>query len=179
MANTFRLVTETRRFGLDVKGSAAAIEVGDWVFQDNSFQGNTANVTVQTASAGSVGASASASRKNFADLMAGIAMQRHDFNSFDKIEFAVAVSGQAEYQLYGSNGTVTPATSLISPGRKVGIATDSSNNPIRQGVVVDGVNSVTVADNEAIGRTAHVIRSGETRVRLTFQSNLIFNQIGV
>lgn len=177
MANTIRVVNEKSRYGLDVKGSAAAFEMGDWVMQDNAFQGS--GFTVQPASAGSVGASAAISRKNFADLMLGIAQQRHDFNSFDKVEVPVAVTGQAEYPLGGLNGTVTPATLNIPPGRKVGIATDSSNRPINQIIVVDGVNGMSVADNEAIGRTSHVIRVGQSIARFSFQSNLTFNQVGV
>ena len=179
MANTIRVTHETQRIGLDVKGSAAAFEQGDWVFQDNVFQGSTSNITLQPASAGSVGASASASRKNFADLMAGVAQQRHDFNSFDKIELPIAIKGQAEYSIYGSNGTVIAATGIVPPGRKVGIATDSSFRPLNQGIVVDGVNSIVVADNEAIGRTSHIIRSGQSIARFSFESNILFGQTGV
>ena len=43
---------------LPVKGSAANIEVGDFVFFDERFQGNTSQHTIRPASSGSAGASA-------------------------------------------------------------------------------------------------------------------------
>lgn len=180
MANNHNVLQEMSRRPYEVKGSVAAIEVGDYTFLEPAFQGNTTQITLHPASAGSVGSSAAISRQVFADKFAGVAYQRHDLNSFDKNMFPVVTEGVAYNLIYHpTGGTPTPANVDVPMGAKVGIATTAARVPINQGVVINGVHSTTVADNEAIGYAARRVRTGDARAWVHFKSMQIFSQTGV
>ena len=66
-----------------VKGSVTAIQVGDLLFFDATYQGITQH-TVRPSSAGSAGASAADGRYKFAQLFVGCSHQRHEAASFNK-----------------------------------------------------------------------------------------------
>lgn len=180
MANNQRILhSHLPNRSVPVKGSAENIEVGDFVFQDNRFQGNTSQITLRPASAGSVGSSAGDGRYQFANLFAGVATQRHDQYSFDKHGFSVSPDCEVEVLIANSTGIATAATSDIPPGTKVGIAVNSSFRPIDDMVQIDGHHSVTVADNQAIGYTARIVKSGERSVRVHVKSMQVFSQTGI
>lgn len=181
MANVMRVLHQhgLPDRSMPVKGSAETMEVGDFLFLDNRFQGNTSQMTVRPASAGSAGANAGDGRKQFADLFAGVSNQRHDQNSYDKIGLSVCVDGEIEALICNSTGVATAATADIPVGTNVGIAVDSLNKPIDDRVQVDGQLSVTVADNQAIGRTTRVTKSGATTVRVHIKSMYVFSQTGI
>jgi hypothetical protein len=162
-----------------VKGSVAAIEVGDFLYQDKGFQGNSNQITLRPASAGSAGANAGDGRFQFATNFAGVSMQRHDVNTFDKDHFAYAVDCEVEVLIANSVGVATAATGNIAPGTKVGIAVTGAFVPVDDLVQIDGHHSVTVADNQAIGYTTRLIKNGDTTARVHVQSMLVFDQAGI
>lgn len=162
-----------------VKGSVADIKVGDAVFLDVRFQGNTAQQTVRPASSGSAGSTAADGRYQFANLFAGVAEARHDLNSYDK-NIPIAVDAEVEFIMVNSSGVDTAATADFAPGTQVAIAVDSSNVPINDRVVVEGHGSVTtIADNEVIGLTSRQIKSGDKTVRVHIRSLQVFSQTGI
>lgn len=164
---------------MPVKGSAEAIEVGDAVFFDARFQGNTTQFTLRPAGAGSTGSSAGDGRFQFATNFSGIASSRHDLNSFDK-SIPVAVDCEIEATICNSVGVATAATADIAPGTKVGIAVNGSFVPLNGGKVqIDGHHSVTVADNQAIGLLSRVVKSGDTSCRVHVKSVQVFSQTGI
>ena len=180
MANVMRVTHNNLNLrNHPVKGSVEAIEVGDFLYQDRGFQGNTNQITLRPASAGSAGANAGNGRFQFAEIFAGVAMQRHDLNSFDKDNFGYAVDCEVEVLIANSVGTATAATGFIAPGTKVGIAVDGSFVPVDDRVQIDGHHSVTVADNQAIGYTTRLVKSGDTHARVQVKSMLIFDQAGI
>lgn len=161
-----------------VKGSVGAIEVGDFVFWDSRFQGNTNQDTIRPASAGSAGSSAADGRTQFATLFVGVARGRHDVNSFDK-NMGVSVDAVVEAYICNATGVATAATADADPGTNVGIAVDASFVPIDDRVVVSGLHSVTVADAEAIGKVSHQIKNGDATVRFQLKGMHVFSQVGV
>lgn len=164
---------------LPVKGSVAEIEVGDLVFFDSNFQANSNQDTVRPASSGSAGASAADGRYQFANLFAGVATQGHHATSYDK-NVPVAVDAEIEVTIANSTGTATAANAIVAQGTKVGVAVNGSFVPLNGGLVqVDGLLSVTVADNEAIGRTSRQIKSGDTTCWVHIKSVYVFGQTGV
>jgi len=179
MSNVHNVVKEIDRRSYKVKGSVNAIEIGDWAILEPAFQGNTSQITLMPASAGSVGSSAAITRQVMADKFAGIAYQRHDLNSFDKNQFPVITEGVAYMLIYNSTGTATAANAEVAPGKKVGIASTAARVPINQGIVIDGLHSVTVADNEAIGYTARPVSNNDKRAWVHFKSLQIFSNTGV
>lgn len=180
MANVMRVIhPHLPDRSLPIKGSAEAIQVGDFLFLDNRFQGNTSQMTVRPASAGSTGSSAADGRSQFAANFAGVSNQRHDLNSYDKIGLSVCVDGEVEALICNSTGTATAATADIPVGTKVGIAVDSTNKPLADRVQVQGMHSVTIADAEAIGLTTRVTKSGAVTVRVHVKSMQVFSQTGI
>ncbi len=162
-----------------VKGSVADIKVGDALFLDARFQGNTAQQTVRPASSGSAGSTAADGRSQFATLFAGIAAARHDLNTFDK-NIPVAVDAEVEFIIVNSAGVDTAVTADFAPGTQVAIAVDGSNVPINDRVVVEGHGSVTtIADAEVIGLASRQIKSGDKTVRVHIKSMQVFSQVGV
>ena len=161
-----------------VKGSVSETEVGDFVFFNNIYQGNTTQLTIQPASSGSVGATAANSRYQFAQLQVGVAKQRHASNSYDK-NILVSVDAEIEAIITNSTGVDTVTTADFSPGTKVGIACDASRVPIDDRIVIDGHGSVTVADNEAIGYVSRVVKSGDKTARFHLKGMHVFSQTGI
>lgn len=162
-----------------VKGSVADIEVGDLLFWDTRFQGNADQNTVRPASSGSAGSSAADGRKQFADLFVGVATQRHDVNSYDKNDFGVAVDCEVEAIMVNSSNVDTSATADIDVGTNVGIAVNTSQVPVDDRVMVSGHGSVTVADNEAIGKVSRQIKNGDKTVRFHIKGLHVFSQTGI
>ena len=161
-----------------VKGSVEAIEVGDAVFQDARFQGNTSQITVRPAGAGSTGSSAGNGRFQFATNFVGFSQGRHDLNSYDK-NIPVNVDCEVEAVICNSTGVATAATSRIAAGTKVGIAVNGSFVPLNGGKVqIDGHHSVTVADNEAIGQLSRLVESGDSTCWVHIRGMHVFNQSG-
>lgn len=161
-----------------VKGSVAAIEVGDLLFWNNIFQGTSSQDTVQPASAGSTGSSAADGRYQFANLFVGMAKQRHDLNSFDK-SVLVSVDAEVEFVIANSTGVATVANADVDPGTKVGVAVTGAFVPIDDLVQIDGLHSVTVADNEAIGRVSRQVKNGDRTVRVHIKGLHVFSQSGI
>lgn len=180
MANIQRVLknyTSLRKY--PVKGSAEAIEVGDLVFFDERFQANTTQQTLRPAGAGSVGSSAGDGRYQFANLFVGVASGRHDLNSFDK-NVPVAVNAEIECVICNSTGVATAATADIPPGKKVGVAVNGSFAPVNGGKVqIDGHHSVTVADNQAIGKLSRQVKNGDTTCWVHIVGMDVFSQTGV
>lgn len=179
MANTQRVLRSNlplRR--LPVKGSAAAIEVGDFVFFDDKFQGNTNQHTLRPASSGSAGASAADGRTQFAVWFSGVAHERHDLNSFDK-NMGVDVDCEVEVKIANSTGVATAANAKIAYGAKVAIAVNSSNVPLDDLVVIDGLHSVTVADAAAIGRLSRTVENGDTTCWVHVKAVQVMAQSGI
>lgn len=167
MANVQRVVQDYfPHRSYPVKASVNDINVGHLVFWNTIFQGNTAQDTIQTASQGSAGSSASDGRYQFANLFAGVAKQRHDLNSYDKNNFAVSVDCEAEFIITNSLGVDTAATADFDPGTKVGIAVNSSNVPIPDRIMVDGHGSVTIGTTEVIGKLSRQIKNGDKTARV-------------
>ena len=111
MANVMRVIhPHLPDRSMPIKGSAEAIQVGDFLFLDVRFQGNTTQMTVRPASAGSTGSSAGDGRYQFANLFAGVSNQRHDLNSYDKVGLNVCQDGEVEALICNSTGTATAAT---------------------------------------------------------------------
>ena len=156
-----------------VKGSVEAIEVGDLVYQDSRFQGNTSQNTVRPASSGSAGANAGDGRFQFAENFSGVARQRHDLNSFDK-EIAVNMNCEAEYTIYNNAGAATAVTADFDVGTLIAVAVTAAFVPIDQGVVIDGHGSTTVAANQAIGRLSRPCKNGDS----TAWCHLVSPQVG-
>lgn len=145
-----------------VKGSAEAIDVGDLVIFEPRFQANTAQFTLRPASGGSTGSSAGDGRYQFAQMFVGVAGGRHDLNSFDK-NIPVEVDCEIEAFICNSVGVATAATADIAPGTKVGVAVNGSFSALNGGKVqIDGHHSVTVADNQTIGKLSRVVKNGDT-----------------
>lgn len=179
MANTQRVLQDFLPMrAMPVKGSVANIQVGDALFWDTRFQANTNQQTIRPASSGSAGANAGDGRYQFAQLFCGVAAERHDTNSYDKNQ-PVHVDCEAEYTIANSSGVATAANADIAPGIKVGIAVDSSNIPIVNMVQVDGLHSVTIADNQAIGTLSRQIKNGDKTCRVHVKSMLVFSQTGI
>lgn len=179
MANNMRVVlSNVPHRALPVKGSVSSIEVGDFVILDATFQGQSSQITARPASAGSAGANAGDGRYQFANLFAGVSLHRHDLNSFDK-NILVCVDGEVEALIANSTGVATAATADIAPGTKVGIAVNASFVPIDDMVQVNGMHSVTVADNQAIGYVSRLVKSGDATVRVHIKSMQVFSQTGV
>lgn len=168
MANVQRVLNEYfPERSYPVKASVNDIQVGDAVLWNTVFQGNTSQDTIQTASQGSAGSSAADGRYQFANLFVGVAKQRHDQNSYDKGNFAIAVDAEVEFIMVNSAGTDTAATADIDPGTKVAIAVDSNNRPISARVVVEGHGSVSsIAANEVIGKVSRQIKNGDKTARV-------------
>lgn len=164
---------------LPVFGSVGNISVGDLTFFDARFQGNTSQMTMRPASDGSAGANAGDGRYQFAQLFSGVAGQRHDQYSYNKANLLVHVDCEIEIVIANSVGVATAATADVAPGTKVGVAVDSSNKPIVDKVQVDGLHSVTIADNQAIGTLARIIKNGDKTCRVHVKSTLVFSQIGI
>ena len=179
MANTYRVLRgnlSPRKY--PVKGSAEAIEISDFVFFENRFQANTAQLTVRPASAGSTGASAGDGRYQFAQLFVGVAAGRHDLNSFDK-NIPVDVDCEVEAVLCNSVGVATVATSSISPGTLVGVAVNGSFVALNGcKVQVDGHHSVTVAANQAIGALSREVKTGDGTCWVHIKGMHVFSQTG-
>jgi hypothetical protein len=162
-----------------VKGSAEAFEVGDLLYLDDQFQGNTAQDTVRPASSGSADAGATTGEELFATRFAGVAHQRHDLNSFDQTR-AVSVEGEFEFVMANSTGVDTAATADIVPGTKVAVATTSTGVPLDDRVVVEGHGGVTsIPDAATIGRTSRVIKNGDTGVLVHLKSVHVMSNTGV
>jgi len=162
-----------------VKGSVGDIEVGDLLYFDSKFQGQTGQNTVRPASSGSAGASAADGRSQLATNFVGVARQRHDVNSFDKADFGVSVDCEIEMIIANSSGVATVANAEIDPGAKVGAAVNTSFVPQDQLVQVDGLHSVTVADAEAIGRLTRRINSGDKTCRVHIVGIHVMGQTGI
>ena len=175
MANVMRVTKSLDDRALPLKGSVESMEIGDLVFLEKRFQGNTSQISVRPASAGSTGSSAADGRYQFATNFAGVAMQRHDQNSYDKTGLRCVVDGEIEILLANSTGTATVATAPIAPGTKVGVAVTGAFVPIDDKVQVDGHHSVTIADNEAIGKVARLVKTGDAYVRVQIKSSQIFD----
>ena len=161
-----------------VKGSVAQIEVGDFIFFDSRFQGNTSQDTIRPASSGSAGSTEADGRVQFATLFVGVARGRHDLNAFDK-NMGVSVDAIVEATIANSVGTATAVTADFDPGTNVGIAVTASFVPIDDRVVVSGHGSVTVADNEAIGKVSHQVKNGDATVRFHLKGMHVFSQTGI
>lgn len=161
-----------------VKGSVSNIEVGDFLFWDTGFQGNASQDTVRPASSGSAGSSQTDGRKQFADLFIGVSNQRHDVNSFDK-NILVSVEAEVEAIIVNSVGTDTAVTADVDPGANVGIGVTATFVPQDDRVSVSGQGSVTVADNEAIGKVSRQIKNGDKTVRFNLKGMHVFSQTGV
>lgn len=168
MANVQRVLSDYfPHRSYPVKASVTDISVGDAVFWNTIFQGNSNQNTIQVASQGSAGSSAADGRYQFANLFVGVAKQKHEQNSYDKADFAVSVDAEVEYIIVNSAGTDTAATADIDPGTKVAIAVDGSNKPIASRVVVEGHGSVSsIAANEVIGKTTRTIKNGDKTARI-------------
>lgn len=180
MANISRILNEylpSRSY--PVKGSVGNIEVGDFVYWDTRFQGNTSQDTIRPASAGSAGSDAAGGRTQFSTLFVGVAKQRHDVNTFDKPNFAVSVDCEVEALIVNSTGVATAATADIDPGVNVGIGVDSLFVPVDDRVTVSGMHSVTVADGEAIGKVSRQVKNGDTKVRFQVKGMHVFSQTGI
>ena len=150
-----------------VKASVNDIQVGHLTLWNSIFQGNTSQDTIQTASQGSAGSSTADARVQFATLFAGVAKQRHDQNSYDKVNFAVSVDCEAEFIIANSSGVDTAATADFDPGTKVGVAVDANSKPISDRVVVEGHGSVTtIASTEVIGKLSRQIKNGDKTARI-------------
>lgn len=163
-----------------VKGSVGLIEVGDAVYWDSGFQGNSSQDTIRPASSGSAGSSAADGRKQFADIFVGVARQRHDLNSFDKTHFLVSVDCEIEAIITNATGVDTAATADIDPGTNVAIAVNASFVPLDDRVLVSGgPGSITVADNESIGKVSRQIKNGDATVRIHIKGLHVFSQTGV
>ena len=148
-----------------VKGSAELIEVGDLVYLESTFQGNTAQDTVRPASAGSATQGAATAKNMFAQQFAGAARQRHDLNSFDTTRL-VSVDAEVEYIMVNSTGADTTATADIIPGTRVAAGVASGGALIDDRIQVDGHGSATVAANEAIGFVSRTIKNGDRTARV-------------
>lgn len=161
-----------------VKGSAEAIEVGDFAYMDERFQANTSQFTLRPASAGSAGANAGDGRFQFAENFVGLSQGRHDLNSFDK-NVPVNVDCEMEAVICNSVGVATVASSDIPMGKKVGVAVNGSFVPVNGGKVqIDGHHSVTVAANQAIGLLSRVVKSGDSTCWVHIQGKDVFSQSG-
>lgn len=179
MANVQRILQNLDPLRMyPVKGSVEAIEVGDLLFWDSQFQGGAAQNTVRPASAGSAGASAADGRFQFAENFTGISAERHDLNSFDK-NMPIGINAIVRLTIANSAGAATAANADVDPGTKVAVAVDGSFVPIDQMCVVDGLHSVTVADNETIGRLARQIKDGDTEAWVHLVSNHVMSHAGV
>jgi hypothetical protein len=179
MANTQRVLSDyypPRAY--PVKGSAEAIQVGDLAFWEARFQASTSQTTLRPASAGSAGASAADGRKQFADLFAGVAGERHDLNSYDK-NILVHVNCEVEYTIANSSGVATAANADVAPGTLVGAAVDTNNKPLTSLVQIDGLHSVTVASNQAIGMVSRQVKNGDRTVRVHIQGTHVMTNVGV
>jgi hypothetical protein len=168
MANVNRVLREgvVSPRAYPVKASVAEIQVGDFVYWDTRFQGNTSQDTIRPASSGSAGSSAADGRQQFADLFAGVARQRHDLNSFDK-NLLVAVDCEIEAIITNAVGVDTAATADIDPGVNVGIAVNASFVPLDDRVIISGgPGGVTVLDAGAIGKVSRQIKNGDTTARV-------------
>ena len=176
MANIQRILRNNAPLRkMPVKGSVEAIEVGDLVFFDARFQGNTTQMTIRPAGAGSAGANAGDGRFQFATNFAGIATHRHDLNSFDK-NVPVGVDCEIEAVICNSVGVATDATSDIAPGTRVGIAVNGSFVPVNGcKVQIDGHHSVTVAANQSIGYLSRQVKSGDKNCWVHVVSVHVFN----
>lgn len=148
-----------------VKGSAELMEVGDLVFLDGTFQGNTAQDTLRPSSAGSATQGTTTAKNMFANQFAGVARQRHDLNSFDTTRL-VSVDAEVEYIMVNSTGTDTAATADIIAGTRVAVGVASGGALIDDRVQVDGHSSASVAANEAIGFTSRTIKNGDRTVKV-------------
>ena len=158
-----------------VKGSAAAMEVGDLVYLDSTFQGNTAQDTLQPASSGSATQGAATQKNMFAQQFAGVARQRHDLNTFDT-DRLVSVDAEVEYIMVNSTGTDTAATADIIPGTRVAAGVTSGGALIDDRVQVDGHGSSSVAANEAIGYVSRTIKSGDRTARVHIKGIHVFDR---
>ena len=168
MANVARVLNEgaVSPRAYPVKASVAAIEVGDFTYFDTRFQGNASQDTVRPASSGSAGSSAADGRKQFADLFVGVSRQRHDLNSFDK-DILVSVDCEIEAIITNATGVDTAATADIDPGTNVAIAVNASFVPLDDRILISGgPGSVTVADNETIGKLSRQVKNGDTVARV-------------
>lgn len=180
MANVQNVLHDYRGIrAYPVKGSAGDIEVGDLVYMESRFQGNTAQNTIRAASAGSAGSSAGDGRAQFAANFVGVSRQRHDVNSFDKAEFSVSVDCEIEMIIANSVGVQTVANAEIDAGALVGVAVNALNVPIENMVQVDGLLSATVATNEAIGRLSRRIRNLDRTCRVHIVGMHVMGQTGV
>lgn len=159
-----------------VKGSAEAIDVGDFVYWEERFQGNTGQDTIRPASAGSAGSSAADGRSQFATLFVGVSTQRHDLNSFDKLLHGVAVDAEIEAIITNSVGVDTVANADVSPGTRVGIAVTGAFVPIKDRVQIDGLHSATVAAAEAIGKVSRQVKNGDRTVRVHIEGVHVFDR---
>ena len=180
MANVMNVLKDYRDVhAYPVKGSASAIEEGDLLYWETRFQGAAAQNTIMPASAGSTGASAADGRYQFANLFIGVARQRHDLNSYDKGEFGVSVDCEIEMIIANSTGAQTVANAEIDAGAKVGIAVTGAFIPLDGYVQVDGLHSVTIADNEAIGRLSRRIKNNDRTCRVHIVGMHVMGQTGV
>lgn len=182
MANVNRVLREgvVSPRAYPVKASVAAIDVGDFVYWDTRFQGNADQDTIRPASSGSAGSSAADGRKQFADLFVGVARQRHDVNSFDKLASLVAVDCEIEAIIANLTGVDTAATADLDPGTNVGIAVNASFVPLDDRVIVSGgPGGATVADNEAIGKVSRQIKNGDKTVRVHIKGIHVMDLAGV
>ena len=161
----------------DVKGSVSIINAGDLLFYNSTYQG-ISQQTVQGAGAGSAGNSAANARFQFANLFVGVSHDRHDVRPTND-QILVSVDAEIDIPLANSTGVATAATAEIGPGAKVGVAVDGNFVPIADKIVVDGAHSVTVADNEAIGRTSRVVRPNEKLVRVHIKGLHVMSQVGI
>lgn len=176
MANVQRIIHNySPAHAYPVKGSVEAIEVGDAVYLETRFQGQTSQITARVAHAGSAGANAGDGRMQFAANFAGFAIQRHDLNTFDK-NLLVMVDGEVEMMIANSSGVNTAATADIPIGARVGIAVDSTFKPIDDAVQIDGLLSATVATNQAIGLLSRTVRSGDVTARVHVKSMQLFSK---
>lgn len=179
MANVMRILHDNiGARAYPVKGSIAEIEVGDFVFFNNIYQGLSNQQTIQPASSGSVGATAANSRFQFANLFVGVSHQRHAASSYDK-NLLLSVDADVEAIICNTTGVETTASADAATGTKVGIACDASRVPLDDKIVLDGINSVTVADNEAIGFVARQVKSGDKTARVHIKGLHVFSQTGI
>ena len=180
MANVQRVLNDFRGVqAYPVKGSVANIEVGDMVYFDSRFQADAAQNTIRPASSGSAGSSAADGRFQFAANFVGVSHQRHDVNTYDKGEFGVSVDCEVEMIIANSTGAQTVANAEIDAGTLVGIAVTGAFIPIDDMVQVDGLHSVTVAANEAIGRLSRRIRNNDRTCRVHIVGMHVMGQTGV
>jgi|CXWL01.1.fsa_nt_gi hypothetical protein len=181
MANVQRILHEgaVSPRAYPVKASVAQLDVGDFVYWDTGFQGNSGQDTIRPASSGSAGSSAADGRKQFADLFVGVSRQRHDVNSFDK-NLLVSVDCEIEAIITNATGVDTAATADMDPGTNVAIAVNSLFVPLDDRVLVSGgPGSITVADNESIGKVSRQIKNGDATVRVHIKGMHVFSQTGV